>query len=179
MYADLGPGQMIDLDPPSPDGMDVLYSHEYVAKRMRSRSLEERGNLYGYVRNNPVNYVDPSGLIAFDDTSCWIAAPTVSIAGCAVHEGTRFYTFDAACVCRCAGTSPWDNFVRGCLHCAEVAGVPSNEAHDRCYAIADKIYGKRSGLAARLYIGLWCRDCMKCGNKEYWELPPVVHGAFG
>ena len=56
MYADLGPSQMVDLDPPSPNGVDVLYSHEYVAERMREK------NLYGYVGNNPVIYVDPHGL---------------------------------------------------------------------------------------------------------------------
>lgn len=56
MYANLGPGQIAERDPPSPNGVDVLYSHEYVAERMRER------NLYGYVGNSPMSATDPSGL---------------------------------------------------------------------------------------------------------------------
>ena len=63
MYADLGPGQMVELDPPSPNGVDVLYSHEYVAERMRERSL------YGYCGNDPTTLTDPSGLYSID-ASC-------------------------------------------------------------------------------------------------------------
>ncbi len=56
MYANLGPGQIAERDPPSPNGVDVLYSHEYVAERMRER------NLYGYCNNDPLTKADPSGL---------------------------------------------------------------------------------------------------------------------
>ncbi len=58
MYANLGPGHIAELDPPPADGVDVLYSHEYVAERMRER------NLYGYVGNSPLQNLDPEGLKA-------------------------------------------------------------------------------------------------------------------
>ena len=57
MYANLGPGHEAELDPPSPNGVDVLYSHEYVAERMRER------NLYGYCGNSPLTFTDPKGLL--------------------------------------------------------------------------------------------------------------------
>ncbi|MCD4726504.1 MAG: hypothetical protein K8R46_02505 [Pirellulales bacterium] len=64
MYANLGPGHTIELDPPSPNGVDLLYSHEYVAERMRER------NFYGYCDNNPMNKIDPTGLAAQCPDEC-------------------------------------------------------------------------------------------------------------
>lgn len=49
------PGLMVDLAQPSPNGVDVLYSHEYVAERMQTHP-------YIYARNNPLKHTDPSGL---------------------------------------------------------------------------------------------------------------------
>lgn len=45
MFYEGPPGIMVDLAEPSPTGVDLLYSHQYV-----------------YAINNPVNAVDPSGL---------------------------------------------------------------------------------------------------------------------
>jgi hypothetical protein len=73
MYADLGPGLEADISPPSPDGSNIFYSHEYVAERMRQRVANRptgfidpypHGDLnpYGYAENSPVNATDPTGL---------------------------------------------------------------------------------------------------------------------
>jgi hypothetical protein len=67
MYANLGPGLEVDLAAPSSSGTEVLYSHEYVARRMRSRQRTRRRtyNLYEYVESSPVKYIDPLGLETF------------------------------------------------------------------------------------------------------------------
>ncbi len=54
------PGLMVDLAQPSLDGVDLLYSHEYVAVEIARRNT----NAYTYANNNPLRYVDPSGLQA-------------------------------------------------------------------------------------------------------------------
>jgi hypothetical protein len=57
MYAaQLGPGLEFDLLPPSPNGVDVVYSHAAVLER------RPRPNLYEYVESRPTKYVDPLGL---------------------------------------------------------------------------------------------------------------------
>lgn len=71
MYASLGPGQMIDLDTPSPNGMDLIYTHDYVARRSREWTAHKSGkkilaNMYEYCDGKPLEMVDPLGLWGWD-----------------------------------------------------------------------------------------------------------------
>jgi hypothetical protein len=83
MYANLGPGQIAQRDPPPMNGVDLLYSHEYVANRIRERNghgnensanridpIGYKGgfNLYEYVSTSPLTRTDPSDLGWWDNT---------------------------------------------------------------------------------------------------------------
>lgn len=54
-------GRFLSRDPLRQDGVEVLYDNNPFGDH-----LTEMRNLYGYVGNNPVNRVDPSGLYAVD-----------------------------------------------------------------------------------------------------------------
>ena len=60
MYADLGPGHLIDLDEPL-DDVELLYSHKYVAQYVRWYTDHPEGNLYSYAFSSPVDWTDPTG----------------------------------------------------------------------------------------------------------------------
>lgn len=49
MFANLGPGQQVTLDATSPNGIDLAYSHEFIA-----RAATASRNLYEYVDSNPI-----------------------------------------------------------------------------------------------------------------------------
>jgi hypothetical protein len=76
MYpAHLGPGYRVDYVEPSADGPILGYTRQGIANRLKQRqsnehSNHERNNLYAYVRNNPVNRVDPSGLASIVPGFC-------------------------------------------------------------------------------------------------------------
>ena len=63
MYLDFGPGQEIEFDAPSPNGVDLLFSEEYVAMQFKRGRLmlQQLTNNYGYVAGSPANFVDPFG----------------------------------------------------------------------------------------------------------------------
>jgi len=116
MYADLGQGQMLDLDPPSPNGVDLLYSHEYVARRMRRwrsrRDALPTTNLYVYVHGRPTVFVDPFGLQAIDCSYYEVRCECTSYWNLCQK---LYYCFAAQIVCNYAGSGPWRDCVRSCL----------------------------------------------------------------
>jgi hypothetical protein len=64
-------GTFLQRDPLSSSGIEVLYDDNYVTSRLMVSlrdfpTLNERTNLYAYVANNPLKYVDPMGLKVVD-----------------------------------------------------------------------------------------------------------------
>lgn len=63
MYYDGPPGMTLDLVGPSPDGVDLEWRHPFSeAAPYRRVASRKPSHAYAYGANNPVRYVDPSGL---------------------------------------------------------------------------------------------------------------------
>ena len=159
-------GRWLNRDPLGDYGFFAQYTQGMSKRERRVLNDESRRHPYAFVYNDPVAQFDALGLVSFDDTDCANADPTSDTAVCDVHKGVVLekagVKWDAECVCKCAGSSDWDNQVRGCLACAQSAGVPTTEAHQKCYEIADKKHGfLGSGLPARLDIVARCCKCIK------------------
>ena len=171
--------------PPRARGQDRRHTSGDSLRGQPNESIEPRTTSYtGHARlgscaKDPIGYedgwnlyrayfilqaTDPTGTTLFNDTKCGSAPSSADKSLCNVHKGTKYYGFDASCVCKCAGNSPWDKQVRGCLHCAQQAGVDSDEAHNRCYELADKEHGSFEGGIRRLIIATGCSFC----NKDCW-----------
>jgi hypothetical protein len=108
----------------------------------------ETANLYEYVGNSPINFVDAfgnkhgsphPGPVRPRPKPDPIGTPLPSNSPeCDEYSCTDSYRGALArCFCRCAGDSPWSNHVRGCLRELYEQGVPPAEAHERCYDNAD------------------------------------------
>ena len=159
--------------------------------------VEEEGgwNLYAFVGNTPSQSIDALGLERpwpgyVDDVrpprpkppatqpqhSCLDAAPEPSGSAVCDRYGLNdtFLGFNARCVCKCAGNSGWDNYVRGCLACMYTSNVPPSEAHALCYAKADDKFGHPAGIIQRLDIGVSCLCCLQGTVAEY-----ATHGFRG
>lgn len=119
-------------------------------------------NLYEYSWNSPLAYVDNDGQFPIPITPLipllpfWTPAadacgtealnnPKTAGQGCDSYEFCYKYVgSNAQCFCRCAGNSPWSNYVRSCLQCLYAKGVSGNAAHAVCYAQATAIFGPKS-----------------------------------
>jgi RHS repeat-associated protein len=149
------------------DTVTSLYNfrhRDYLAALGRWIETEPRGakyvdglNLYENERSNPVTHLDASGTdvvgpIGGSGTDplppppswgpCLNAPPLMNTAPeCLQYSCTDTYSGAyASCFCQCAGNSPWDQFVRGCLRCAYNHGTDPDTAHRVCYAQADSLY---------------------------------------
>lgn len=104
-------------------------------------------NLYEYVQSDPVSTSDPFGLIgahagnrpASPSNPIGPVTPLPSNSPeCDKYSCDDYYAgAEAKCFCKCAGDSPWSNYVRGCLRMLYEQHVPPAEAHRRCYQAAD------------------------------------------
>jgi hypothetical protein len=107
-------------------------------------------DLFIFVQNEPLSYVDAFGL---SRCPCTMAAPVPDTSpqcdnyGGATYPGTAI---SLRCFCTCAGNSAWSQQVRGCLACAFGDHMDTVAAHKMCYSAAGGI-----GQGPILTL-LWC-----------------------
>jgi RHS repeat-associated protein len=137
-------------------------------------------NLYNYVAGNPIWLHDPLGLAGIGN--CANAPPSPpSCETCGKYgSADSFLGYDAKCVCEKAGTSPWDNAVRGCLACAHGKAGP-NRAHFECYVATCRRIGWMACTRGQvdIYTRLTGDGPGKCGGmfpaaKPHLPLGPAI-----
>jgi RHS repeat-associated protein len=162
----------------APNALDPYGEQEYFDRRLSHLSDE---GYFDDARPEPepnVPVANNTNSVDFDDTNCGNAEPKSDTSNCSVHDGYAIYRANAGCICRCAGDSPWDNQVRGCLECAQIAGVDPHEAHERCYELADLAHGAWDGFWARADIACRCLSYCRRGtmtlNGEFQTDPETL-----
>jgi hypothetical protein len=171
MYANLGPGMQLSPTPPSA-GPTLMYSDQYVANRV------SQTNLCAYADNNPVNAVDPSGLLVGATEGCAllcagatapVTVPVGVTVGACVATGACAYTVGQTCVrpvCErifdwwyCEGQDPCQDDYAKCLltKLADRKGRVSGEK--ACYSCY-RWCKTQGGWVARTGYGLRC---------DYWN----------
>jgi len=134
----------------------TLYrAYDPVNSRWLSRDpMGEYGglNLYGYVRDNPVNMRDPLGLCPNDPKKkCGNTDPMSSSAPNPYSPGDNYLGVDAGMMFSIGGNNSWGQLVRSCLVCMLKGGASMGEAHSFCYLNSEKRVGFWRGLGGFLY----------------------------
>ncbi len=87
------------------------------------------------------------------------------------------YTYmgaNARCFCKCAGNSPWSQYVRGCLAELYGFGASAEMAHTLCYLWATEKYGLQNvpyGTLVKCY-----GQCSNgAGGPPPWPWPPIAN----
>ena len=77
--------------------------------------LQEGANLFFFVQNNPISYIDRLGM----DCDCYDQPrpPSGPNSPCGQYGSSQFQFTSEMCVCACMGDSAWANKMRGCLAC--------------------------------------------------------------
>ena len=141
-------GRWLSRDPLDEAGFELL--------RTGKANLPDDGpNHYALIDNNPINSVDALGLASIpkDAEECYGAHPLYPDDPACDKYGERKYArVILRCFCKCPVLrDPWSNYVRGCLSCMDDKGVPVGDAHEACYASADKNYTRPTNALLACY----------------------------
>lgn len=89
-------------------------------------------NLYAYVADNPLKWVDPLGTQS-QCMDCSMVSPMLSTSPNPYKPGQEYMGVDADLMFSFGGDGPWGNIVRGCLVCMLDQGAGMQDAHMLCY----------------------------------------------
>jgi RHS repeat-associated protein len=96
---------------------------------------------------------------------CWAVQPLPPGPVCNSYRPCDSYLgANARCFCQCMGSDPWSDFFRACLACHYRRGETPEDAHEDCYAEADRrFYGQRPlAKIAKCAVKCWKHQLVKC-----------------